>query len=383
MPTNPFGFDLLRRHPDVEGPNLLASDATDRLILEEAGDALRAAAPGTVVVLGDRYGALTLGAAAWYGVTGVRVHQDALSGERALAANAERFGLGHAFTSHPLDESALAGARVVLAQLPRSLDELDEMAALIAAHAHRDVRVFAGGRVKHMARAMNDVLGRHFAEVRASLAQQKSRVLLASGPATSDQRADAVVRWPVSEHHGDLGLTVCAHGGVFAGTRIDIGTRALAELVPAMTVASTASCAVDLGSGSGVLAVLLAKAYPDLRVVATDDSAAAVASTLATSAANGLGHRIEVVQDDGASHLPDGSADLVVLNPPFHIGASVSSRPALRLFAEAGRVLRPGGELWTVWNSHLMYRPALERLVGPTRQAARNTKFTVTVSTRA
>ena len=46
------------------------------------------------------------------------------------------------------------------------------------------------------------------------------------------------------------------------------------------------------------------------------------------------------------------------------------------------RVLRPGGELWTVWNSHLGYRPQLERIVGPTRQIARGTKFTVTASTR-
>jgi 16S rRNA (guanine1207-N2)-methyltransferase len=52
------------------------------------------------------------------------------------------------------------------------------------------------------------------------------------------------------------------------------------------------------------------------------------------------------------------------------------------MFADAARVLAPGGELWTVWNSHLGYRPALERVVGPTRQIARNTKFTVTASRR-
>ena len=32
----------------------------------------------------------------------------------------------------------------------------------------------------------------------------------------------------------------------------------------------------------------------------------------------------------------------------------------------AGRVLAPGGELWTVFNRHLQYLPALERHVGPT-----------------
>jgi len=45
-------------------------------------------------------------------------------------------------------------------------------------------------------------------------------------------------------------------------------------------------------------------------------------------------------------------------------------------------VLRPGGELWCVWNSGMRYRGDLERLVGPTRQVARDAKFTVTVSTR-
>jgi len=55
---------------------------------------------------------------------------------------------------------------------------------------------------------------------------------------------------------------------------------------------------------------------------------------------------------------------------------------ALRLFEEAGRVLRPGGELWTVFNSHLGYRTTLSNVVGPTRQVARNVKFSVMVSTK-
>ena len=52
------------------------------------------------------------------------------------------------------------------------------------------------------------------------------------------------------------------------------------------------------------------------------------------------------------------------------------------LFAAAARVLRPGGELWTVYNSALRYKPTLVRLIGPTRVAEQTPKFTVTVSTR-
>jgi 16S rRNA (guanine1207-N2)-methyltransferase len=116
-------------------------------------------------------------------------------------------------------------------------------------------------------------------------------------------------------------------------------------------------------------------------VLAADQSAAAVASAEATAAANGLGDRIRVIRDDAGASIPDGSVDLVVLNPPFHVGAAVVTTAADRLFAAAGRVLRPGGELWTVYNSALRHKPTLTRLVGPTSVVDRTPKFTVTVST--
>ncbi|HCJ48725.1 MAG TPA: SAM-dependent methyltransferase, partial [Microbacterium sp.] len=115
---------------------------------------------------------------------------------------------------------------------------------------------------------------------------------------------------------------------------------------------------------------------------ATDQSAVAVASARATAAANGVDARVAVERADALSRRPDGSASFIALNPPFHSGAAVSDQVAPRLFADAARVLRPGGELWCVWNSALQYRGVLERLVGPPRQVVRDRKFTVTVSTR-
>ncbi|MCU1425917.1 MAG: SAM-dependent methyltransferase, partial [Microbacteriaceae bacterium] len=68
MSAEPFDFDALRRYPDVEADNLFAFDPSDRLILEEAAEALAASAPGQVTVIGDDYGALTLGAAHEHGL---------------------------------------------------------------------------------------------------------------------------------------------------------------------------------------------------------------------------------------------------------------------------------------------------------------------------
>ncbi len=363
----------LGRAPDVDAPDLVAVDATDRLLLDTAADLAARCGPGEIAVVDDSYGALTLGLQAGVGAADVRVGQDLLVGERALARNAALVGLaGH--RSLPLGPDLVSGARLVLVKAPKALEALREIAEVVAAGAASDVTVLVGARVKHMTRAMNDVLGASFTEVSASLARQKSRLLVARGPVPGPSS------FPVRAAHPDLGLTVCAHGAAFAGARIDLGTRALLACRDRM--APGAATAVDLGCGTGVLAAALARDRPDLQVVAVDQSTAAVASAVATAAANGLDGRITVLRDDAASSLADGGTDLVVCNPPFHVGTAVVTAAADRLFAGAARVLRPGGELWTVYNSALRYKPVLGRLVGPTRVAAQDPRFTVTVSTR-
>jgi 16S rRNA (guanine1207-N2)-methyltransferase len=366
-----FDFGALRRFPDIEADNLFAVDASDRLILDEAADALVSHAD-SVVVIGDRYGALTLGAAALYGAHGIRVFQDSLGGEFALGHNAAAAELDDRYSNHELGPELLVGARVVLLQLPRSLNELDELAATIARYADPDVVVYAGGRIKHLSQAMNEVLGKHFNSVAATLARQKSRALVARGPKPVE------TEYPQREYHQELDLWVCAHGGAFAGTKLDIGTRYLLSFLREMK--ADARTAVDLGCGTGILAAALAKSRPELAVLATDQSWAAVASARATAEANDL--PFTVMRDVGLSNQPDACADLILLNPPFHVGSAVHAGVALGLFDEAARVLKPGGELWTVFNSHLKYRAALMRSVGPTRLVGQNPKFTVTVSTR-
>jgi 16S rRNA (guanine1207-N2)-methyltransferase len=222
---------------------------------------------------------------------------------------------------------------------------------------------------------MNEVLLRYFERLDVSHARQKARVLIARSP-----RAGGAVPAIAREFHGDLGLWVCATGGAFAGTRIDIGTRALLAVLDG--AAPDAASAVDLGCGTGVLAAALAGARPGIAVLASDRSDGAVASARATMEANGLEGRVTVVRDDALATVPDASVDLVLLNPPFHLGSAVHTGGASRLFAAAARVLAPGGELWTVYNSHLGYRAELTRLVGPTREVSRTSKFTVTASTR-
>ncbi|MEV4736735.1 MULTISPECIES: class I SAM-dependent methyltransferase [unclassified Microbacterium] len=397
-----FPYSRLRRRPDVEAENLQAHDATDLLLVDRA---LSLGVEGPeIVVIGDEYGAITLPLTA-SGLRGIRVHQDLATGRRALALNAADLGL-EGFEPHDLGAALLSGARVVLLQLPKALAELEEIADAVARWSPPDVVLVAGGRVKHMTLAQNEVLARSFGRVQAERAERKSRLVVAAEP----RQVPVEPPFPVEQRHGDLVLA--AHGGAFAGAKLDIGTRVLLDVLgladPQLRRSApesgetevqrpsagrfsgvvneespaAAPVVVDLGCGTGALAVSYALAHPDARVIATDRSAAAVASARATAAGNGVADRVAVMHDDAASELADASVDLVLLNPPFHLGTSVHTGAATRLFGAAARILRPGGELVTVFNSSLGYRAELGRIVGPTEQLHRTPKFTVTRSIR-
>ncbi|KQQ00770.1 MULTISPECIES: class I SAM-dependent methyltransferase [unclassified Rathayibacter] len=365
-------LDLLRRRPDVEGVSLVAVDASDRLLLDLV---VERGLSGPIGVVGDAYGALTLALAA-DGVP-VRVVQDTVTAELALAANAEAVrAAGIELAPFEVVESVSAaaeGAVAVLVRLPRSLDALASIAAEVAAAAPGAVLVGAG-RIKHMTHGMNDVLGSRYDRVDVSLARQKSRALLASGARADQPPAPGAERKRLDE----LDLDVVALSGVFSGARLDLGTRAL--LAALDTAALPDGTAVDLGCGTGILAAVLARSRPDLEVIATDSSRVATESARATASANGLD--VRVLRDDNASTLADGSVDLVLCNPPFHSDGAVTDLVAHRMIRAAGRILRPGGQLWTVFNSHLAHPTELRRSVGPTKVVARDRRFTVTRSTR-
>lgn len=384
--------------PREAGPALHQSD---RVVVENA---LEAAAPagGDAVVLEDESGDLTAHALARAAEGPGRVLTLSASARRTARLR-ERFAaeiadgaltvpaLGAGSTDARVFAADAAAPRLALMRLPKSLRELDARArelATAALAAGTELALVAGGRVKHMSRSQNEVLEGIFAEVAATRGIGKSRALRAVGPrpgTAAQQPARGRVRVPVLGEDREIALR--GLGGVFGGASADAGSRLLLAALDAELASGSGAAverAVDLGSGNGLLTAYLAAALPQARVRGSDDHLDAVASTRLTLAASGLEREgVDVAWDDALRGEAAASADLVLLNPPFHDGAAIDARMVQELLDAAARVLRPGGRLWMVHNSHLRYRPELERRVGPVRQAARDRRFTVLAATRA
>lgn len=334
----------------------------DRLIVDESEPWAEA---DRIAVIDDPTGDLTRTLALRNPSAVVVAHADSWLDERTVTAAVR--DLSPRVRVEPTRALALAEAELVVARLPREVDAVSSLAEDVAVLGASSARIVGGARVKHLVPAMNDALGRSFDEVRASLGRNKSRVLHAGTP-----KADVTPSWPRSRFVAELGFEVFAHGGVFAGTRIDRGTRLLLSVLDGSALPDGEI--VDIGCGTGILATWLARAGAR-QVSATDTSAAAVASTTATVARAGTS--VQVRRGDGLTAWPDGSVAALVTNPPFHVGAAKDSTPTLQIIADAARVLQPGGELTMVWNAHLPYLEHLRR-IGRTEVLRQDHRYVVT-----
>ena len=233
------------------------------------------------------------------------------------------------------------------------------MSTLAEAVAVARERLIAAGIPSDEAPGDAEVLARHV------LGWDLTRYVLSRGeppPASFSSRYDALVarrltREPVSQIVGVREFW----GLEFEVTRDVLTPRPETELIVDEVLAAypdrTAHLSiVDVGTGSGCLAITLAVEYPNAEIIATDISEAALAVACRNAQRHAVDRRIALVCTDLLPSMQP--VDLIVSNPPYiPEGAAASLSPEVREY-------EPHVALFAGEDGVEVYRRLFEEAVG-------------------
>lgn len=162
-----------------------------------------------------------------------------------------------------------------------------------------------------------------------------------------------------------LGERIHPHYGVFSPVRGEYAELVAKAPLPAMELA------FDIGTGTGVLAAILARRGVK-RIVATDQDVRALSCAHENIDRLGLSVQVEIVQAD---LFPEGRSPLIVCNPPWlparanspieHAIYDPDSRMLKGFISGLAAHLEPGGEGWLILSDlaeHLGLRSRAELL---------------------
>ena len=118
-------------------------------------------------------------------------------------------------------------------------------------------------------------------------------------------------------------------------------TEELVDHALALFPADQAVRVLDLGTGSGAIALAIANERPAWKVEALDASDDALTLARENAAQTGLAERVNLAKSDWFSAVTD-RYDLIVSNPPYLTEAEVASaEPEVRLFDPAAALAAP------------------------------------------
>jgi 23S rRNA (guanine1835-N2)-methyltransferase len=357
----------LERYPlGAEQTTLQAWDAADEYLLQNVQPELLAGR--ALLIFNDNFGALSC-ALEPYSPHSI---SDSLVSQQATCHNLALNGLQqHRVTlSGSLDTLPDAPGLVII-RIPKTLALLEQQLLALRQCVGPQTQIIAAGKVRDIHRSTLELFDEILGETRTSLAWKKARLIYCQPAERDVTHREVISEWHVEGND----FHMINHANVFSRAHLDIGARFFMQHLPQNVEGSM----VDLGCGNGIIGMTALQRNPLAQMIFVDESYMAVASSQANVMHNlpDALPRCRFVVNNILAEMTRESLDVVLCNPPFHQGHVVSDDIAWRMFCDAKRCLRNGGELRIVANRHLDYYHKLRRLFGNCTALGSNEKFVV------
>jgi len=367
--STPQGDFVITRYPAQKKQSLRAWDAADEYLLAHIKEELSLKSTDNILIVNDNFGALSVALAEFSPI----VMSDSYIALQSITKNlhdnkinAQQVTLINSL--QPLEDTC----DYIFIRIPKSLAQLEDQLHRLRPVITETTVIIASGMSKSIHTSTLNLFEKVIGITKTSLARKKARLIFSQvDPGICN------LNNPYPNHYKleNTDFTISNHASVFSQDHLDIGTRFFIEHIPS---SGDHVKIVDLGCGNGVVGVVAAARNLKAEIIFTDESYMAVESArINFKTAFGKERHAQYMVSDCMEGIDDNSIDIVLCNPPFHQHNAIGDSIAWRMFTDAKRVLRQGGELRVIGNRHLAYHEKLKRLFANYVNIASNKKFAI------
>jgi 23S rRNA (guanine1835-N2)-methyltransferase len=356
-------FALERFPPNAEEASLQAWDAADEYLLHQLNDA-----EGVTLIFNDSFGALACALADCRPVSVT----DSFIAEQATIHNLNLNGLDEdaVVFMDCLSELPASPARVLI-KIPKQLALLEQQLHALRRVVTPETQIIAGAKTRDIHNSTIALFEKILGPTTTTLAWKKARLINCTFTGPDVAEVPETYDWKLE----GTDWTIHNHANVFSRSGLDIGARLFLKHLPSNVEGEM----VDLGCGNGVIGLQLLAQNPNARVLFTDESHMAVASSYLNVERNmpDALERSEFMVNNGLAGTEHDRFDVILCNPPFHQQSTITDHIAWEMFHDARRGLKYGGELIVVGNRHLDYFRKLKKIFGNCSNVGASGKFAV------
>ncbi|WP_428240406.1 class I SAM-dependent methyltransferase [Gynuella sp.] len=360
--NTPAGTFILKRDSVSHNANLRAWDAADEYLL----DIFHQSPAERIIIINDQFGALSIPLSKHVET----VWSDSFLSLSAIHENTAGNQISRHIHSTQANKIPAAQVSLALMRIPKNNQFFSWQLKCLHHLLPVNAELWLAGMDKHITKSQFDMVADIFGPVEFLPGRKKARIWKAR---KIDERQHSVDLFKPGYQLEKYQLSMQQTPNVFSGNRPDSGSLFLLEQ---LTNLQDFKHIADVGCGNGLLSMAIAKNLGQAHITAVDESFQAVACCQENARLNHIDN-ITVSAGNGLEAYEPDSFDLVLCNPPFHQGTTLTEQLAHWMFKTAARTLRMNGELWVVANRHLDYPKILRAIFGHCQMVKQNNRFKV------